>query len=176
MAQTNRTFASKRMTERNPMRKESVREKVSSTLREMGWKPTVRCGNGTITEPQLLLASALGWEMEVPVRTGMGRSSGYPSCYKVDIGNTELKIAVEVDGNSHHVISRRQEDAKKDALLASLGWSVLRFWNAEVMEELEKCVRTVMSTTLKLKNITTTLPTAFSSTTVITPPLILTSV
>jgi len=133
------------MKAKNPMKNPETRALVSTKLRAMGWKPPVRCGNGGATAPQLLLACALGWDMEVAIPTGIEKGNGYPTCYKVDIGNADLKIAIEVDGNSHGVISRREEDAKKTALLESLGWRVLRFSNGAVMERLEECVQMVMS-------------------------------
>ena len=75
----------------------------------------------------------------------MGRGSGYPSVYKVDVGNAELKIAVEVDGASHGVLSRRGEDLKKDHFLESIGWKVLRLKNEYVTKDLAGCVQAVLS-------------------------------
>lgn len=160
MAATNRKYASARMTARNPMRHADVREKVKTSLRAMGWKPPVRRGNGTgPTAPQLALASSLGWPMEVAVPTKIKQSARtHPTCYKLDIANPTLKIGIEVDGNSHY--SRKAQDAKKDALLRSLGWTVLRFSNKEVTERLAGCVQTVLSTISKSKESTPTPPTA----------------
>lgn len=147
MATTNRKYASERMRERNPMRRKDVREKVSLQLRVMGWMPSVRGGNGHgPTVPEQLLACALGWEMGISVPTRQPRGSGYPTHYKIDVGNRALKIAIEVDGTSHQAIDRRRQDRKKEALLAGLGWSVLRFSNRDVTERLAECVRTVLST------------------------------
>lgn len=146
MARTNRIHASKRMTERNPMKRADVRARVSTSLRAMAWMPPVRGGNGTgPTMPQMLLASALGWPMEVAVATG-ARAEGYPTAYKLDIASEPLKIAIEVDGMSHRALDRQAQDAKKDAFLRSIGWTVLRFSNREVTERLAECVQTVMST------------------------------
>ena len=97
--------------------------------------------------------------MEVAIPTRKKREDGYPTAYKVDIGNTELKIAIEVDGNSHMVMARRLEDGKKVSCLEGLQWTVLRFSNRAVMEHLEDCVRTVLSTTSALPEPTHTSPT-----------------
>lgn len=105
-----------------------------------------------LTVPQTLLASRLGWPTEVPIKTNMKRGLGYPNCYKVDIGNPELKIAIEVDGGSHSTIINRARDVKRDALLNGLGWTVLRFKNRVVMESIED----VLSTILKLSERTPT--------------------
>ena len=160
MARTNRQYASERMTRKNPMHREESRERVKTTLRAMGWKPPFRGGNGTgPTAPQLLLASTLGWPMEVAVSVGHSRAIRHlPTCYKIDIANTTLKVAIEVDGFSHACRSRQQQDRKKEAFLRGIGWTVLRFSNADVMERLEECVQTVLSTISKSNATTPTSP------------------
>ena len=151
MKKTNEKYKdsfSKRMIENNPMKKEEIREKVKTTLRLKQWKPTIRKGNGTgATKAQLLLASSLGWEMEFVVKTGHSQraGSGYPTCYKIDIANEKLKIAIEVDGNSHHSLERQKQDEKKTEFLIGLGWKVLRFKNKEVLNELESCLEKIKS-------------------------------
>ena len=69
----------------------------------------------------------------MPMAISLGRKQqGYPTCYKVDCGNRRLRIAIEADGLSHNY--RRELDAKKDAKLASLGWTVLRFSNQQIVD------------------------------------------
>ena len=46
MAATNRKYASARMTERNPMHREEIRQKVSDSLQRIGHRPKQRGGNG----------------------------------------------------------------------------------------------------------------------------------
>lgn len=116
----------------NPTSDPKVRAKISRRLQEMNHGPSVRGGNGRgLTREQRLLADALGdsWQAEFALSLGR-RKAGYPTHYKLDIANFSLKIAIDVDGNSHH--SRRSQDAKKDAMLVSLGWKVLRFWNRDI--------------------------------------------
>lgn len=143
----------------NGMHNPEVRALVSTKLRAMGWKPPIRGGNGKgATVHQMALASALGWEMEVVIPTKAQKSEqAYPACYKVDIGNAALRVAVEVDGNSHLTIERKAKDKKKDDFLNSIGWTVLRFTNKQVAEHLEDCVQMVLSTISKLKTGTPTL-------------------
>ncbi len=145
MAKTNRKYASERMKKNNPMKNEKSREKMKTTLRAMGHKPIKRGGNGKgPTIHQLALATALGWEMEVVIPTKIKKGNGYPTCYKVDIGNKILKIAVEVDGKSHNLLSRMDQDKKKDDLLISFGWKVIRFKNEEIQDNLFECVQKVI--------------------------------
>ena len=140
MADINRRLASGRMKKNNPMRNESSRAKSSATLKQMGWRPKIQGGNGRDAPiPQSTLATALGWKMEVAIRTpGMKWS-----CLKADIGSMEHMIAIEVDGNSHCSMAAKKRDEEKTAALEKLGWVVLRFGNQQVMENLAECIRVV---------------------------------
>ena len=129
---------SKRMKEDNPSLRPEVIEKGKATKAIRGslhvWKGT-RGGNGQLTVPQILLAEAIGWATEVPVSLGP-KQPGYPTCYKVDIGNPILKIAIEVDGNGHNGKHVKSLDLKKEGKLRELGWRVLRFTNEAIMTDI----------------------------------------
>jgi hypothetical protein len=121
----------------NPMSDPKVREKVSKKLREMKHAPKNRGGNGKpLTVPQQILLESLegNWVPELAISLGK-RKEGYPTCYKVDLANEIMMIAIEVDGNSHY--SRKTQDAKKDEMLTSLGWRVVRIWNNDVIKWLD---------------------------------------
>jgi len=118
----------------NPMSRPEVRAKVSHRLKSMRHAPSVHGGNGTgLTLPQSMLMGALGepWQAEFCVSLGR-RTLGYPTHYKLDLANGERRVGIEVDGASHY--SRKAQDVKKDQKLASLGWTVLRFWNREILD------------------------------------------
>lgn len=162
-----RASISRHMKARNPMSDPRVRAKVATTLRSIGHAPKERGGNGRgLTEPQRLLAEALGWETEVIVKTGSptrgpAHVPGIPVHYKLDIASPELMIAVEVDGGSHCALERKAQDQRKDEWLTGAGWTVLRFSNREVMADTGACARMVMSTTSKSPGRTpTSLPAA----------------
>ena len=159
MANTNRKYASKRMTERNPMSNPDTRKKVSETLREIGHKPMVRGGNGKPpTKAEVALISMLGmygFQSQFVVTTGWGTSPG-PGHYKIDCANPTLKIAIEADGMSHASLSRQASDARKDSFLRGEGWTVFRFSNETIL----KSPATVMSTISRLMTVTPTSPTA----------------
>jgi hypothetical protein len=159
MADTNRKYASERMTRKNPMKNPIAKEKMISAARVRGWPETSqRGGNGkSIPLPQQLLACALGWPTEVVIKTN-ARKLGFPPCYKVDIANETLKIAIEIDGKSHAMLVKQGQDQKKTSFLESLGWIVLRFSNAQIKTSLAQCVQTVLSTISKLKDSTPTPP------------------
>jgi len=99
----------------------------------------VRGGNGRTTEPQRLLFEALGDGCEMEYAISLGKKvPGYPTCYKVDLAFPERRLAIEVDGPSHRYGKLRERDEKKVEKLASLGWRVLRFWNSEILQNLEQ--------------------------------------
>lgn len=161
MSATNRTHASARMTRKNPMHREDVRAVVTAKARLRGWPESVeRGGNGKpLPLPQRLLAATLGWPTEVSVPTRGAPGSRLPHAYKLDLACEALKVGVEVDGASHNNRSRQAQDRKKEAALAGLGWTVLRFTNREVTERLADCVQTVLSTISRLRGPTPTSPT-----------------
>jgi len=86
-----------------------------------------------------------GWVHSFAIKTGMPRDSGYPTTYKVDVGMPSVKVAVECDGQSHNGAKAQARDAKKDSLLESLGWIVLRFKNQEIFSDIHGCVSKVES-------------------------------
>ena len=141
--------SSARMTKRNPMRHLKIRMKMASTLRRIGHKPPVQGGNGRpMPRPQRLLWEALGegWFSELKVLPGLGRGrSGYPTNYKIDIGNPLKMIAIEVDGPGHYHTKVRDE--KKTKFLEGRGWKVLRFTNRQVTADLKAVVNMIMFTT-----------------------------
>lgn len=165
MAATNRKYASERMKKNNPMKSDAARLKMSDTLRNIGHRPPEIKGNGRgLTVPQSMLIDALEAYSPIPeyaVGTkGYPKSFGCADGYKIDIAISELRLAIEVDGGSHRALERKAEDMKKTTFLESQGWTVLRFWNEEILEDLNHCVLTAVSTISKLKTTTTISQTA----------------
>ena len=90
----------------------------------------------------LLEALGDGWTAELPVSIGT-RPPGWPTHFTIDLAHTESKTAVEVDGTGHAATKAR--DARKDAFLSSLGWTVLRFLNMQVLTDLQTCLASIAS-------------------------------
>ena len=63
------------------------------------------------------------------------------SNYIADFMCKELKLMIEVDGYSHRF--KNEEDIKRDKALTELGFSILRFTDAEVMQDLPNVQRTL---------------------------------
>ncbi len=150
MSRTNKKHASARMITNNPMRKPEAREKMILTLKAMGHKPSVRGGNGKdATEAEIVLETmfgGMGFVMQPAIKTKLWRKGGgHPTSYKPDLGNWQLKIAIEADGASHLSIARRAQDQKKDEFLRSIGWRVYRFTNAEILLTPEHVARVILA-------------------------------
>lgn len=124
-----RSASSQHMAELN--RDPSVRARMAAALRGRTFSGQ-RGGNGALTPQQIVLQQALGWSTEFCVPTGQ---RSWP-CARVDLAEPTLKIAIEVDGASHHTLKQRNRDARKSAMLTALGWTVLRFWNSEIDQQL----------------------------------------
>ena len=123
---------------RNPMSNHQVRLKMKARLREIKHKPIKRGGNGQLLPlAQLALLHALGegWEAELAIPTKMRNLGiGFPTCYKVDLANQSMKLAIELDGGSHCSLERKAQDLKKTDFLVSQGWSVYRVSNQRALE------------------------------------------
>jgi len=61
--------------------------------------------------------------------------------YIVDFVNVEKQIIVELDGGHHAKIKKK--DSKRDKLLSENGFTVLRFWNNDIFNNLEEVVEVI---------------------------------
>lgn len=78
------------------------------------------------------MQSVLGSEWKYHV-VPLGRIPGYPTHYKLDLANPARMITIELDGPSHNAVKRKEADRRKTEKLSSLGWTVLRFWNKDIL-------------------------------------------
>jgi very-short-patch-repair endonuclease len=61
--------------------------------------------------------------------------------YIADFICIERRLIVEIDGGQH---SESEHDRKRDAFLTSEGYRVLRFWNADVLTNMEGVIDMVI--------------------------------
>ena len=54
--------------------------------------------------------------------------------YIADFACPEHKVIVEVDGSQHGDLAY---DQRRDSILSSLGWTVLRFWNDDDLKDMD---------------------------------------
>jgi very-short-patch-repair endonuclease len=62
--------------------------------------------------------------------------------YIVDFVCMQHRVIIEVDGGQHQ--DRREYDQERDAWLRRRGYAVLRFWNHEVMGNLEGVLEAIL--------------------------------
>lgn len=55
--------------------------------------------------------------------------------YIVDFCAPQQKLIIELDGSQH--LDQQEYDAERSAFLESKGYKVLRFWNSDVMNNIE---------------------------------------
>ena len=110
-----------------------TKAKLSAAHKASGHKPRVLGGNGRIAPCERMMGEILStqWVYQYAIPTKKPRGTGYPTSYKLDFALPDKRWGLEIDGNSHR--SRKDLDAKKDSLLESLGWSVLRVTNQQVL-------------------------------------------
>ncbi|UZK71107.1 DUF559 domain-containing protein [Sphingomonas sp. S1-29] len=65
--------------------------------------------------------------------------------YILDFACRSTKLAVEIDGGQH---ADSEQDERRTAFLASLGWRVLRFWNSDVRENADGVVEAILAATV----------------------------
>jgi len=62
--------------------------------------------------------------------------------YIADFVCREAKLIVEVDGGQHNESER---DQRRDAFLTSEGYSILRFWNSDVLTNMDGVLQTILT-------------------------------
>jgi very-short-patch-repair endonuclease len=64
--------------------------------------------------------------------------------YIVDFVCLERRLIIEIDGGQH--TEQAQYDQQRDAWLRNQGYTILRFWNNEVMQQLESVLEQIRIT------------------------------
>lgn len=120
----------------NPMDNPVTRAKMAASL--MGRTFLARGGKGQTTWQQELLHAATMLPMEYAIPTAAVRQQfpSLPNAYMVDLADPARMLVIEVDGKTHRLRKWQFLDARKTEVLRALGWSVLRFWNEEVENQL----------------------------------------
>jgi very-short-patch-repair endonuclease len=63
--------------------------------------------------------------------------------YIADFVCFEKRIIIEVDGGQHAV--EKEKDATRDAWLREQGYAVFRFWNHEVLQNIEGVLQVILN-------------------------------
>lgn len=98
--------------------------------------------------PLLVEAAGVELEQQVEMKDADGRFFA-----RVDFYLRSLRLAIEVDGWSHHSsVAAANRDARRDRQLASMGILVLRFTTDDVLRRPREVVREVAQHVLRLTN------------------------
>lgn len=62
--------------------------------------------------------------------------------YFADFACRERLLVVEIDGSQHAGLL---SDQRRNAFMQSVGWSVLRFWNVDVLRETDSVLETILA-------------------------------
>src|SRR5262249_7998969 len=80
----------------------------------------------------------LWWHLRrLPIEHGHFRRQATIGRYFADFACHSRRLVIEVDGDDHGHDRRIAADAQRTAYLESHGYRVLRFWNHQVMNEIE---------------------------------------
>ena len=93
---------------------------------------------GNQTDAERMLWQGLRLHQMGDLRFRRQHAIGY---YIVDFCCLKPKLIIEVDGGHHQ--QEKEYDVERTAFLASKGFRVMRFWNHEVMNDLDAVVREI---------------------------------
>ena len=65
--------------------------------------------------------------------------------YIVDFVSFSARIVIEVDGGQHGLPEGVKSDQERDSFLRSQGFSVLRYWNSDIDQNLEGVIENVLA-------------------------------
>ena len=57
--------------------------------------------------------------------------------YIVDFACPSKKLIIELDGSQHGLPENAEADLKRTQTLEQLGWNVIRFWNDDVLKDID---------------------------------------
>lgn len=63
--------------------------------------------------------------------------------YTVDFACEEARLIVELDGGQHNDAAHQTYDKKRSKHLEQSNWRILRFWNNDVLENMDGVVQTI---------------------------------
>ncbi|MBZ9736779.1 DUF559 domain-containing protein [Mesorhizobium sp. CA18] len=64
--------------------------------------------------------------------------------YIVDFACPDKKLIVEIDGSQHALEEVSASDAARTAKLEALGWTILRFWNDDVIRDIDNACQHIV--------------------------------
>jgi very-short-patch-repair endonuclease len=96
----------------------------------------------TVAERKLLAALEIMWEGN-PIRWEFQKPIGP---FFADFAILDVKVVAEIDGGYHDDPMQMAYDARRTRYLEKIGWTVLRFPNAQVMGDVIGVVKELSAT------------------------------
>ena len=72
--------------------------------------------------------------------------------FVLDFAERKLKLAIELDGPSHFIEGAAERDAARTQYLEVKGWTVIRFSNADVVEDIDAVVEAIWLKAMELRD------------------------
>lgn len=72
--------------------------------------------------------------------------------FVLNFAERKLKLAIELDGPSHFEDGAAERDAARTQYLEAKGWTVIRFSNADVVEDINTVVEAIWLKATELRN------------------------
>jgi very-short-patch-repair endonuclease len=66
--------------------------------------------------------------------------------YIVDFISFEKKLIIEVDGGHHVEMTKHESDRVRAEYLKDRGYQVIRFWNTDIMQNIEGVIDEILNT------------------------------
>tara|TARA_R110002072_G_C7640640_1_gene507762 strand:- start:174 stop:581 length:408 start_codon:yes stop_codon:yes gene_type:complete len=70
--------------------------------------------------------------------------------YFADFACEEAKLIVELDGDTHGDPAQQAHDAGRTAFLQSHDWQVIRFWNSDLLDNIDGVLDTIQLTLIHI--------------------------
>jgi very-short-patch-repair endonuclease len=68
---------------------------------------------------------------------------GHAVCnYMPDLCSPKAKLIIEMDGSQH--LDQQEYDDERTKYFDSIGYKVIRFWNNDVMNDIDSVIRAIM--------------------------------
>jgi very-short-patch-repair endonuclease len=95
------------------------------------------------------VAEVILWERIRRKQLGVSFRRQHPiKPFIADFACVEKRLIIELDGESHIGNENETYDAKRTRYLESMGWTILRFWNDEIYEQLDDVIEQITNNIL----------------------------
>lgn len=145
--------------ENNPSCKPEVRQKISEIRKKEYEDGVNKCGwlgpQKFPTDSEKAIYAGMikmGFVWNLHILTGQPVGGRLAANYHLDFGHEELKLCVEIDGNSHRGTKRKSRDQRKDDFLKSQGWIVVRYTNKQVLSNPANIIKEIKAKMAELND------------------------